>query len=134
MDNEYRTDRDGIKGDIARMYREDEWLIPPRKIEEYVRTEIRSFDSERERPELAEQIESIIDDVLADTNPTDPSQQSVISLWVRSIAMEEVDPDSEWLRAMEEAASTIHREPMYMAPFELANFDESARENRHEPQ
>jgi hypothetical protein len=99
MSSEYRTDRDGIKGDIARMFRSDDWLIPPRKIEEYVRDEVRSFEAERGSPERDEQIESIVDDVLADTTPTDETDQSVISLWVRWIAEDEADGEiSMWVR------------------------------------
>jgi hypothetical protein len=60
-----------------------------RKIEEHVRTSVRTFDPDA--PEWAAQVESVVDEVVEMYDPNDPREQLVISEWVRSMAKDEAD-------------------------------------------
>jgi hypothetical protein len=65
--------------------------LDDREIEEYVRTEVRSFEPEPHSPEWMTLVESLGEEVVEMVDPTDPGEQSRIAEWVRSIAREEAD-------------------------------------------
>jgi hypothetical protein len=80
----YRTHRPGLD------YREIA-AVEDQEIEEYVRTEVRSFEPKAGSHEWAAHVEDLVDEVVEVVEPTDLREQSGLSEWVRSIAREETD-------------------------------------------
>lgn len=65
--------------------------LDDREIEEYVRTEVQSFEPEPHSPEWMTLVDSLGEEVVEMVDPIDPDEQSRIAEWVRSIAREETN-------------------------------------------